>query len=299
MVVENSVESVKNPRPLCPVFHIRRQTSCRVYRGLNRLCTVFAIKRSRALTTTFYPNRMMRAKNAPFLKNFCAVRFYTAKEAKSMSWLDKLERRYGRFYISNLMLWVVGGQLVVWLLVMLVDFRVYPMLTLSRWELLHGQVWRLVSFIFLPPLSANPLLVALSLYFDYIIGVSLERQWGGFCFNVFFLAGMLGSIAAALLVGSADNSALGLSLFFAFAMLFPEAQVLLFYVLPVKVKWLGWIAAGLYLWQLLTASLTGKASLLLGMAGFLLFFGRSLFDQARRSIVNYRRRQQWKNQWKK
>ena len=216
-----------------------------------------------------------------------------------MSWLDKLERRYGRFYISNLVLWAVGGQLVVWLLVMLVDFRVYPMLTLSRWELFHGQVWRLVSFIFLPPLSANPLLVALSLYFDYIIGVSLERQWGGFCFNVFFLAGMLGSIAAALLVGSADNSALGLSLFFAFAMLFPEAQVLLFYVLPVKVKWLGWIAAGLYLWQLLTASLTGKASLLLGMAGFLLFFGRSLFDQARRSIVNYRRRQQWKNQWKK
>lgn len=215
-----------------------------------------------------------------------------------MSWLDKLERRYGRFCIPNLMLWVVGGQIVVWLLVMLVDFRLYSMLTLTRAELLHGQVWRLISFIFLPPLSANPLLVALNLYFDYVIGVSLERQWGSFCFNVYFLAGMLGSVTAALLVGSAGNSALGLSLFFAFAMLFPEAQVLLFYILPIKVKWLGWIAAALYLWQLLTASLPGKVSLLLGMAGFLLFFGRSLFDGIRRSIVNYRRRQQWKNQWK-
>lgn len=215
-----------------------------------------------------------------------------------MSWLDRLERRYGRFYIPNLMLWVVGGQIVVWLLVMLVDFRLYSMLTLTRAGLMQGQVWRLVTFIFLPPLSTNPLLVALNLYFDYVIGVSLERQWGGFCFNVFFLAGMLGSIVAALLVGDADNSALSLSLFFAFAMLFPEAQVLLFYVLPVKVKWLGWIAAALYLWQLLIESLPGKISLLLGMAGFLLFFGRSLFDGIRRSIVNYRRRQQWKNQWK-
>ncbi len=215
-----------------------------------------------------------------------------------MSLLDRLERRFGRFYIPNLMLWVVGGQLVVWLLVMLVDYRVFSLLTLSRWELLHGQVWRLVSFIFLPPLSANPLLVALNLYFDYIIGVSLERQWGSFRFNVFYLTGMLGSIAAALLVGGADNSALGLSLFFAFAMLFPEAQVLLFYILPVKVKWLGWIAAGLYLWQLLIASLAGKVSLLLGMAGFLLFFGRGLFTGLRSSIINYRRRQQWKNQWR-
>ena len=270
----------------------------RVYRRLNRLCTIFGKKRGRGVTTTFYLNRAVRAKPRPFFKKMLRRALCAAKEAKRMSLLDRLERRFGRFYIPNLMLWVVGGQLVVWLLVMLVDYRVFSLLTLSRWELLHGQVWRLVSFIFLPPLSANPLLVALNLYFDYIIGVSLERQWGSFRFNVFYLAGMLGSIAAALLVGGADNSALGLSLFFAFAMLFPEAQVLLFYILPVKVKWLGWIAAGLYLWQLLVASLAGKVSLLLGMAGFLLFFGRSLFTGLRSSIINYRRRQQWKNQWR-
>lgn len=215
-----------------------------------------------------------------------------------MNTLDKLERRYGRYYIPNLMLIVVGGQLIVWLVMMLFDYRIYGLLSLTRAGLAHGQVWRLVSFIFLPPLSMSPLTVALNLYFDYLIGTSLERQWGSFRFNVFYLVGMLGSIAAALLMGGADNSALNLSLFFAFAMLYPDMQILLFFVLPIKVKWVGWLSAALYLWQLLTASLTGKVGLILGMAGFLLFFGRELWDTARGAVVNYRRRRQWKNQWK-
>lgn len=215
-----------------------------------------------------------------------------------MKTLDKLERKYGRYYIPNLMLIVVGGQLIVWLVMMLFDYRIYSLFSLTRAGLAHGQIWRLVSFIFLPPLSTSPLTVALNLYFDYLIGTSLERQWGSFRFNVFYLVGMLGSIAAALLVGGASNSALNLSLFFAFAMLYPDMQILLFFVLPIKVKWVGWISAALYLWQLLTASLTGKVSLILGMAGFLLFFGRELWDTAHSAVVNYRRRQQWKNQWK-
>lgn len=216
-----------------------------------------------------------------------------------MTPLDRLERKYGRFCIPNLMLYVVGGQIVVWLIMMLLDWRIYFLLGLSRYELLHGQVWRLISFVFLPPLSMNPLIVALNLYFDWFVGMALERQWGSFRFNVFYLTGMLGAVAAALLVGSAGNAALNLSLFFAFAMLYPELELLLFFVLPIKVKWLGWAGAAYYVWQLLTASLPGKASLLLGMAGFLLFFGRDLWDTAYSSVVNYRRKQQWKNQWKR
>ena len=215
-----------------------------------------------------------------------------------MTPLDRLERRYGRFYIPNLMLWVAGGQIVVWLIMMLFDARIYFLMSLTRSGLMRGQVWRLVSFIFLPPYTTSPLSVALNVYFDWFVGTALERQWGSFRFNVFYLAGMLGAVAAALLTGSAGNTALNLSLFFAFAMLYPELQLLLFFVLPIKVKWLGWLSGALYAWQLLVSPLSGKASLLLCMAGFLLFFGRDLWYAARDAVVNYRRRQQWKKQLK-
>ncbi len=216
-----------------------------------------------------------------------------------MTPLDRLERKFGRFCIPYLMLFVVGGQLVVWLIMMLLEACIYFLLSLSSYDVLHGQVGRLVSFIFLPPLSMNPLVVALNLYFDWFVGMALERQWGSFRFNVFYLTGMLGAVAAALLVGSAGNSALNLSLFFAFAMLYPELELLLFFVLPIKVKWLGWAGAAYYAWQLLWTGWRGRASLLLGMAGFLLFFGREMWDTAWSSVVNYRRRKQWRDQWKR
>lgn len=215
-----------------------------------------------------------------------------------MTWLDKLERKYGRFCIPNLMKVVVFGQLAVWLAVMLLDYRVYGLLALSRQELMHLQLWRAVTFIFVPSLTANPLVLALELYLYYVIGSSLERHWGSFRFNVYYLVGMLGAVAACLITGSAGNSALNLSLFFAFAALYPDMQFLLFFILPVKVKWLGAIAAVMYLLQFLVGSLPTKVALLFGLANFLLFFGRGTYQGLRAEWVNYKRRKQWKDQWR-
>ncbi len=211
-----------------------------------------------------------------------------------MNWLDKLEYKYRRYGIPNLMKIVVFGQLIVWLTVMLLDSRVYSLLTLTRSGLMHLQLWRAVSFIFVPTLTTNPLLLALELYLYYMIGSSLEQHWGTFRFNVYYLVGMLGAVASCLITGYAGNSALNLSLFFAFAILYPEMQFLLFFIIPIKVKWLGLLAGAMYLLDFLTGSLGMKVSLLFGLANFLLFFG----PEVKKDYDNYKRRKAWQDQWK-
>lgn len=214
-----------------------------------------------------------------------------------MNWLDRLERKFGHLYIPQLMNIIVAGQALVWVIVMLINQNLYFAMTLTRAGLAHFQLWRLVSFVFLPPLS-SALYLVIELYFLWFMGASLERAWGGFRLNVYFLLGMLGTILSCLLVGYASSTGLFLSLFFAFAWLFPDTQILIFFLLPVKAKWLGWAAGLWWAYQFLTGGLYMRVSLVLGLAGFLIFFGRELWHWCRDTWVNYRRRKQWKDQWR-
>ena len=109
---------------------------------------------------------------------------------------------------------------------------------------------------------------------------------------------MIGAWLGCLITGSAGNTALYYSLFFAFAYLYPETQLLLFFVLPVKVKWLGWISAVLYLFQWITAPLGQKLAMLAGLLGFWVFFGKGGIGRIRQKITDYRRRKAWQNQWR-
>ena len=177
-------------------------------------------------------------------------------------------------------------------------YPLYFLLDLNRTGLLAGQVWRLVSFVFLPPLTTSPIYVVLEIYLLYWLGSALERTWGSFKFTVYFLLGMIGAWLGCLITGSAGNTALYYSLFFAFAYLYPETQLLLFFVLPVKVKWLGWISAVLYLFQWITAPLGQKLAMLAGLLGFWVFFGKGGIGRIRQKITNYRRRKAWQNQWR-
>lgn len=215
-----------------------------------------------------------------------------------MNWLYKLERRFGRFGIPNLMLYVAAGQAIVWLVIMFAYYPLYFLLSLNRNGLLAGQVWRLVSFVFLPPLTTNPIYVALEIYLLYWLGSALERTWGSFKFTVYFLLGIVGAWLGCLITSSAGNTALYYSLFFAFAYLYPETQLLLFFVLPVKVKWLGWISAALYLFQWVTAPHSQKLAMLAGLLGFWIFFGKGGIGRLRQKVTDYRRRKAWQNQWR-
>ena len=139
--------------------------------------------------------------------------------------------------------------------------------------------------------GGGPLSVILGIYFTWFIGTALEKEWGDFRFNLYFLLGMIGTALGCLVTGiPADTYCLSLSLLLAFAMLYPEVQVLLFFVIPVRVKYFGLFAAAMWLFSFLTAGWLYKASYLLSMLGFVLFFG----PQALRSVRAWIRREQWK-----
>lgn len=215
-----------------------------------------------------------------------------------MNWLDRLERRYRRFAIPNLINIVLIGQIVAWVIIMFINSNLLWALPLVRAELFHGQIWRLVSFVFMPSLQTRPFWFLLELYFYWWVGNSLTRAWGDFRFTVYWLAGMLGAILSCLITGFGSSSGLFLSLFFAYAWMWPNQQVLLFFIIPVKVKWLGWAAAAVWAWDFITANFAGRVSLLFGLAGFLLFFGREMWLWARDTAVNYKRRKEWERRWK-
>ena len=155
-----------------------------------------------------------------------------------MRWIDKLERRWGRYGIPNLMNIILVGQLIAWVIVMVINQNFYYAITLNRTSLMSGQIWRVVTFLFVPPLSAGIQLL-LTLYFRWWVGNSLQRAWGDFRFMMYILVGMVGALVACLITGSAGASGIFLSLFFAYAWMWPEQQVLLFFILPIKMKWMG------------------------------------------------------------
>ena len=207
-----------------------------------------------------------------------------------MNWITKLERKYGRLCIPNLINILIGGQILVYAIELFVNQYISFYLDLDRSGLLAGQIWRVITFVLVPFSGGGPLSVILGIYFTWFIGSALEREWGDFRFNLYVLLGMAGAVLACLLTGYADTYCLSLSLLLAFAMLYPEMQVLLFFVVPIKVKYFGWFSAALWVFGFLGMGPVGKLNYLLCMLGFAAFFG----PQAWRSIRAWVRREQWK-----
>lgn len=208
-----------------------------------------------------------------------------------MNWISRLERKYGRFCIPNLISIIVGGQILVYAIELFVNQFISVYLGLSQSLLLMGQVWRLITFVFIPFSGGGPLSVILGIYFTWFIGTALEKEWGDFRYTLYFLLGMVGTVLACLLTGvTASTYCLSLSLLLAFAMLYPEVQLLLFFVIPIRVKYFGFFAAALWVFSFLSAPLAGKLSYLLSMLNVWAFFG----PMAYRSVRAWIRREQWK-----
>ena len=171
-----------------------------------------------------------------------------------MNWMSKMERKFGKYAIPNLMRYVAILYAVGAILQMVKPELLY-MLQMDFGAVLQGQVWRLVTFIIDPP-SDSLLLNALSIYVYYTMGNALEHRWGTFAFNLYYALGVLSHILAGVLVyflfdggyyllpvGTLGTYYLNLSLFFAFVTEFSEVQFLLFFIIPIKAKWLGIIDA--------------------------------------------------------
>ncbi len=211
-----------------------------------------------------------------------------------------LERKLRRYAISDLMKYIVFGQAAVYLLMFVwpsLGMRLYSMMTLTRSGLMHGQIWRLVTFVFMPP-NSSPLFILFSLYFYYTIGTGLENRWGKVKFNLYYLVGMIAAVISALITGYASNTFLNLSLFFAFAAMYPDEEVLLFMILPVKMKWLALLDAVLYLQQFIVGGASTRVTIVLCLLNVFLFLGGDIINTIRRESKYWKTRYNYrKTMW--
>jgi membrane associated rhomboid family serine protease len=215
-----------------------------------------------------------------------------------MSFLDRLERRLGWLAVPGLIRIVVALTALVYLLTF-VNPEFLSVLALDPRAIMRGEVWRLVTYIFIPrgigaPGSLmQPLWLIIALWFLLFIGDRLEQAWGAFRLTLYFLVGMIGTTVAAFLFGAQfSNSMLAVSLFFAFATFYPDEVIYLFFVLPAKVKWIAWVSVGLLLFGFVAGPNAYRMALIAAFANYFIFFGPGFFKNARnrQQIASRRRR---------
>ena len=206
-----------------------------------------------------------------------------------MSFLDRLEKRFGFIAIPGLIRAIVTLNALVFVLVLLnKGFDSYLALNIERVR--AGEVWRLVTYIFVPQIS-YPLLVLIALWFLWFIGDGLERAWGPFRLTLYFLVGMIGTTVAAVLTNAQFSSQmLFTTLFFAFAHFYPDEVIYIFFILPLKVKWIAWAYAGFLMLGFVTQSNSYRLALIAALSNYLIFFGPGVVrDLRQRKDVAVRR----------
>lgn len=186
---------------------------------------------------------------------------------------------FGRFAIDRLTTYIVGGMAIVFVLAYArPDFL--GLLTLDPSMVLR-QPWRLVTYLFIPT-SSKLIWILFSLYWTWLVGNNLENEWGAFKLNVYYLLGAVGTTAAALITKEPQgNFWLNTSLFFAFATVFPNYEILLFFVVPIRVKWLGLLTFALVAYEFILGDIGAKAAIAVAFGNYLLFFGGTLLALAR------------------
>lgn len=226
--------------------------------------------------------------------------------------MGKFEKKFGRYAIPNLSTILLMCYAVGYLIQFINgDFLNY--LTLDPYQILHGQVWRVFTWVVVPPSMGGIFTTLIMLYFYWSLGSTLERTWGTYRYNVYIFSGMLftvlGSFVAmglmylvhggtggllSVLGASTLFSAgsiffstgyINMSIFLAFAATFPDMQVLLMFIVPIKVKWMGIVYAVMALWGfiegtkipimgsvVLDLSIFSRTAILASLLNFIIFF---------------------------
>ena len=226
------------------------------------------------------------------------------------TWLDRFCYKHPRLGIPDLMKYVVIGNIVVYLLDMFSGYACSAMLAFIPAGILKGQIWRLVSFIIVPPTGYGAIGLALFLYMYYMIGNMLEREWGTTKFTLYYGIGVAANIVVGLVLtliygpnhpyAVVDITYLNMSLFLAFAALYPDLRFLLFFIIPVKAKWLAWIDLAFFALSILSSLLrfywVGVIVPIVALLNFLLFFSSSaarIFGRFRyqhsRQTINFKK----------
>jgi membrane associated rhomboid family serine protease len=159
-----------------------------------------------------------------------------------MTWLDKLERRFGFLGIPGLTRILVGFTALVFALSWLAPGYV-SILDFDPLRIRQGEIWRVVTYIFIPQ-TLSPWWILFALWFLWWIGEGLERAFGPFRLTLYFFIGMIGTTTAAFFFGNQfSNTMLLASLFYAFARFYPDEIIYVLFILPVKIKWIAWVSA--------------------------------------------------------
>ncbi|MBS6377004.1 MAG: hypothetical protein KH441_09640 [Clostridium sp.] len=195
-----------------------------------------------------------------------------------MKFLRKLERKFGKYAIPNLMYYIIlmyGAGIVIDLAA---PGLYYQYFCLDAAAILRGQVWRLVTFLICPP-SAGIFFNLIAMFLYYSLGTTLERVWGTFRFNLYFFSGILFHIIAAFVIYFLMGVSVPLtpfylnnSLFLAFAATFPQMQFYLYGLLPIRAYWLGIFIGAEFLYEFLFGGLIARSCIGLALLNFVIFF---------------------------
>lgn len=200
--------------------------------------------------------------------------------------INRFCAKHPGFGIRNLMMYIIIGNVLVYFVDIMDTTGTFMSYMYFNSELiLHGQIWRLITFLFIPT-DTSLIYFAISLYFYYFIGSTLEQYWGTAKFSIYYLFGALFTMIYGIAMGFIykdqylyiDASYLNLSMFFAFAVLFPDTRVLLFFIIPVKIKWLAILDAVVFALGIIFNPFPENMLPVIAIANFLLFFGQDFID---------------------
>ena len=203
-----------------------------------------------------------------------------------MGFLNKMERKFGKYAIQNLTFWLIGA----WILGFIIQYtmpEVQQLLLLEPMLVFKGQVWRIVSWLLIPP-PVNLLFLIFFLSCYYFIGISIEQAIGTFRYNVYLVGGILCSILGSFIlygfyyfVKGFTVSGIGyyfsthyitMSLFMAFAVIYPNVEFRLYFIVPIKAKWMGIVDAVWMLFMFVASNAAGRTAILASLMNFLIFF---------------------------
>ncbi|MGN1314132.1 MAG: hypothetical protein ACI4VG_03855 [Lachnospiraceae bacterium] len=232
------------------------------------------------------------------------------------SFLDRMERKLGKYAIHNLSLYLIICYAFGYI-IQIVNSDFFAYLTLEPVYILRGQIWRLMTWILVPPSTSNIFFTLIMLYFYYSIGTNMERVWGAFRYNMYLFSGMLFTILGAFLTFAIYYFAYGMmaagigyyvstyyvnmSIFLAYAATFPQMQVVIFlliFPIPIRVKWLGIIYGVMLVISALQSNMVGRIMILASLLNFILFFLASR-NRMYASPKEIHRRQVYRQQVKK
>lgn len=197
------------------------------------------------------------------------------------NWLDKMERRFGRYAIRNLTMYLLAGYAIGYLL----SFTMPQLLTYFTLEpalILKGQVWRLLSWVIIPP-NDNIIFVIFMMLLYYSLGNTLESYWGAFRYNVYIFSGILFTVIGAFIVNGLIGGITGfgslystyyinMSIFLACASIMPDYQLLLYGIIPIKMKWLAILDVVLLAVDAVQGGLIIRIVIIASFLNFIIFF---------------------------